>query len=133
MPNSYGRFFTDRTIISKPLNSDIPQEKREIKMSWQRDILDKVKEYIDTNLYSAKANIIDPHKKNYQLPPTIDCILSDLSITSKDCYNALSISKDSSYELHLIMAPNFCFVNDYFEEGLMAWQANMDIQLVFNE
>ena len=25
----YGRFFTDRTIISKPLNSDIPQVERE--------------------------------------------------------------------------------------------------------
>ena len=29
--------------------------------------------------------------------------------------------------------PNSCFVNNYFDVGLKAWQTNMDIQLVFNE
>ena len=29
--------------------------------------------------------------------------------------------------------PNFYFVNNYFDVGLKAWQANMDIQLDFNE
>ena len=29
--------------------------------------------------------------------------------------------------------PNSCFVNNYFDVGLKPWQANMDIQLVFNE
>ena len=28
---------------------------------------------------------------------------------------------------------NFCFVINYFDVGLKAWQANMDIQPVFNE
>ena len=102
-------------------------------MSWRRNIIEKVKEYIDTNLYLAKTNIIDPQKENYQLPPTKDCILSDLTITCKDYYDAVSVSKDSDYERHLIRVPNSCFVNNYFEEGLMAWQANMDIQPVFNE
>ena len=74
-------------------------KKREKIMSWQRYILDKIKEYIDTNLYPSKTNIIDPQKENYQLPPTIDCMLSDLSITSKEYYYALSISKNSDYTL----------------------------------
>ena len=80
-----------------------------------------------------RPNIIDPQKETYQLPPTTDCILSDLSITSKDYYHALSISEDSDYEFQLIRAPHLCFVNNYFEESLMAWQANMAIQPVFNE
>ena len=29
--------------------------------------------------------------------------------------------------------PYSCFVNNYFDVGLKAWQANMDIQPVFNE
>ena len=29
--------------------------------------------------------------------------------------------------------PNSCFVNNYFDVGLKAWQTNMDIRLVFNE
>ena len=40
---------------------------------------------------------------------------------------------DDGYELHLIRQPNSCFVNNYFDAGLRAWQANMDIQTVFIE
>ena len=29
--------------------------------------------------------------------------------------------------------PNSCFVNNYSDVGLKSWQANMDIQPVFNE
>ena len=25
-----------------------------------------------------------------------------------------------------------CFVNNYFDEGLLAWEANIDLQPVFN-
>ena len=40
---------------------------------------------------------------------------------------------DDDYELHLIRPPKSCFANNYFDTGLRAWQANMDIQPVFNE
>ena len=45
----------------------------------------------------------------------------------------MPISKDEDLELHLKRQPNSCFVNNYFDVGLKAWQANMDIQPVFNE
>ena len=35
--------------------------------------------------------------------------------------------------LHLIRPPNSCFVNNYFNIGLRAWQANMEIQTAFDE
>ena len=60
-------------------------------------------------------------------------ILCELEIKENDYYTALEISKDNDYELHLVQTPNSCFVNNYFESGLLAWQANMDIQPVFNE
>ena len=41
--------------------------------------------------------------------------------------------KDDDFELHLKREPNSCFVNNYFNDGLQEWQANMDIQHVFNE
>ena len=56
-----------------------------------------------------------------------------MSISSEEYYRALSISEDNDYELHLIRPPNSFFVNNYFSDGLKAWQANMDIQPVFNE
>ena len=40
---------------------------------------------------------------------------------------------DGDYELHLIRPPNSCFVNNYFNIGLGAWQANMEIQTAFDE
>ena len=80
----------------------------------------KVKKYID-------------EEQDYKSPLTIDEILLKLDISKKDYYYALSISVDDDYELHLIRPPNSCFVNNYFDAGLRAWQANMDIQPVFNE
>ena len=56
-----------------------------------------------------------------------------MSISSEEYYRALSISEDNDYELHLIRPPNSCFVNNYFSDGLKAWQVNMNIQPVFNE
>ena len=43
------------------------------------------------------------------------------------------ISKDEDIEQHMKREPNSCFVNNYFDVGLKAWQANMDVQPVFNE
>ena len=130
---SYGRFFSDRTIISKPLDDSLSSEQKSEKMNWRRTVLGKVKEYINDKLYPAKVNVIDPSRENYQAPPTIKEILLELSISSEEYYQALSISEDNDYELHLIRPPNSCFVNNYFSDGLKAWQANMDIQPVFNE
>ena len=50
-----------------------------------------------------------------------------------DYYRALSISKDEKLELHLKRQPNSCCANNYFNVCLKDWQANMDIQPVFNE
>ena len=44
-----------------------------------------------------------------------------------------SVSKDKDLELHLERQPNSWFVNNYFDVALKAWQANMNIELVFIE
>ena len=46
----------------------------------------------------------------------------------------MSISKDEDVELlHLKRESNSCFINNYCDVGLKAWQANMDMQPVFHE
>ena len=45
----------------------------------------------------------------------------------------LSISIDDNLELHLKKQPYSCFVKNYFNIGLKAWQPNMDMQHVFIE
>ena len=55
-----------------------------------------------------------------------------LEISKEDYEVALSISEDSHYQLFLKRPPNSCFVNNYFTDGLIAWEANVDIQPAFN-
>ena len=74
--------------------------------------------------------MIDPTKDNFTQPLSIKEIPDELEISSNDYYRALSISKDGNLELHLKRKPNSCFVNNYFDVGLKAWQANMDIFLM---
>ena len=63
---------------------------------------------------------------------TIDEILSSLDIQKDEYYKMLSISCTDEYEIHLKRPPNSCFINNYNPTILLAWQANMDIQPVFN-
>ena len=44
----------------------------------------------------------------------------------------MSISNDSDFQIHLKRQPNACFINNFLEEDLQAWQANIDILPVFN-
>ena len=58
--------------------------------------------------------------------------MSLLELSSKDYEEALSVSDDSDFQIHYKRTLNSCFVNNYFCDGLIAWEANMNIQPVFN-
>ena len=77
--------------------------------------------------------MIDPIKDNITHPLDIKEILDELEIPKNDYYISLSISKNEDLELPLKRECNLYFANNYFDVGLKALQANMDIQLVFNE
>ena len=127
----FGKFFTHKTIIAAPLPAETPN-RTEI-LSQQKDILSKVKKYIDEFLNPQKRNFLYPEKPNYEQIPNIDEVLESLDISLADYEDALSISTDENdFQVHLKRDTNSCFVNNYFEEGLLAWQANIDLQPVFN-
>ena len=42
------------------------------------------------------------------------------------------ISDDDDFQIHLGRLPDSYFVNNYFADGLIVWEANLDIQPVFN-
>ena len=130
---SYGRYITEKTIIAKPLVSKFNNDEKQEVLAWRNTLLRQVTSYIDDNLNPAKVNVIDPTKDNYTQSLSITEILNELEISKDDYNRALSISKDEDLELHLKRPPDTCFVNNYFDVGSKAWQANMDIQPVFNE
>ena len=108
------------------------EEEKLTKLQKRNQILNKVKDYIDNNLDPRKVNILEPEKPNFVKPKEISDILQELNIVETDYYNALSVSTDSDFQVHFNRQTNSCFVNNYFAEGLLAWQANIDIQPVIN-
>ena len=128
----FGRFFTDHTIIAVPLSKDISIDEKTHIIEQRKLLLSKVKEYIDTNLDPRKRNILNPQNDDFEAVPKINEILQELQISEHDYYKVLSISDGSDFQIHYKRPPNSCFVNNYFDEGLMAWKANVDIQPVFN-
>ena len=110
----------------------MPEEKENQVLKNCSDLLSKIKRYIDTELNQSKKNFCDSTKSEYEVVKNIEEILSLLEISKEDYKAVLSIWKDSDYKLYLKRPPNSCFVNKYFTDGLLAWEANIDIQPVFN-
>ena len=125
---NFGRFFTDRTIISQPLPDNMSVDEREAKLKWKASVLKPVKEYIDEYLDPRKVDI---YGDAYEIL-SISEILCSLHIDYNDYMEALSISSSGDFEIQYKRAPNSCFVNNYFVEGLQAWKANLDIQPVLS-
>ena len=122
---NFGHFFTNRTIVGKPLASHVNDKERCDKLALQKTLLTKVKTVINETLSPSKKETYNPNH-------TIEDILHSLDITEKDYYEALSTAAGTDYELHLKCPPNSCFINNYSPSVLKAWQANMDLQPVFN-
>ena len=93
-------------------------------MTEREKILRKVKLYIDKNL--------DLRKLSYVEPKSIRDILSQLDLIEEQYYKAMSISSDQDFEIYYRRPRNSCFVNSYFEDDLLAWKANIDVQPLFN-
>ena len=72
-------------------------------------------------------------KQNLVQPKSISEILTYLGVYVDTYYSALEISEDTDFQIHLRRSPNSCFVNNYFQLVLKAWDANMDMQSVINE
>ena len=121
---AFGRFFSDRTIIAIPIPPSTPPGQKNAILQKREKLLGRVQSFIDTNL--------DPTKLNFKEGMDIKDILADLGLSETDYYNALSISVDDDFHIFLKRPPNSCFINNYFETGLQAWEANIDIQPVFN-
>lgn len=56
-----------------------------------------------------------------------------MEISRLDYETALSISHDSDFPIHLKRPPDSCLINNYFQDGLLLWGANLDIQPVLNQ
>ena len=128
----FGRFFSKRTIVAEPLPSNIPENDKVIILENRKQLLSKVKDYINSYLNPARVNFFDRSQDNFVEVKSILEVLNELGIDEFEYERALGISDGNGFQLHLKRPTNSFFVNNYFDVGLMAWEANMDIQSVFN-
>ena len=128
----FGKFFSNQTIVAKPLPSDMPENMKHSVLSKRKDILSKCKDYINNHLNQAKVNFYDSSKDTFVNLKSVTEVLEKLNITEEEYMSVLQISDDQDFQLHLKRPTDFCFINNYFDIGLLAWEANIDIQPVFN-
>ena len=74
----FGKFLTERTIISLPLPNHLPDPVKNNILNERECILLMVKNYIHTHLDLRKRNILHPHKENFEDIPSIQNILAEL-------------------------------------------------------
>ena len=121
---NFGQFFTKTTIVAEPLSDNLPEDVKSNALTRRMEILKLVKEKID--------NALNPNKPDYDPKLTETDILSSLGISEEQYYWALSTSADSYYDLHLKQPIDSCFINNYFVAGIKGFEANVDLQPVFN-
>ena len=124
---SFGNYFTDHTIITHPLSDKPSVEEKAMILQQRKLVLSTVKKYIDTHLNPKTNNLYSPTENFYQPDKPINAILQELQISEDQYYKALSISSDSAFQIHFKRDPKSSFINNYFEDGLMVWEANLDI------
>ena len=121
----FGKIFKEKTIIAQQLEDGIKDVERYSVLKKKRDTtLSKVSDFINKYL--------DPSKDTYRKDLSIDGVLLELQLTKKEYYWALSISSQNDFRLHLKRDTNSCFINNYNPVLLNAWQANVDLQPVYN-
>ena len=128
----FGKFSSSSTIVAKPLPNDMSEEIKIQVLKNRNALLSKVKRYKDTEPNPSKNIFHDSSRNDYVKVKSIDEILGLLEISKVEYEAALSISEDKDFQLHLKRPPNSCFVNNHFSDGLLSWEANLDIQPVFN-
>ena len=92
--------------LTSTKNILIPKLKQPI-LEKQKEILTSVKEKINSVLNPSKPEDYDP---NLTKADIFNC----LGITEEEYYNALSISPDSDFDLHLKRSLDSCFIKNYY-------------------
>ena len=111
----------------------MPEEVKSEVFKNRKDLLSKLKIYINAESNQSKK-LFYSSRIDHERVKTIDAILAlfEISKAAHEASLSISISRDKDFQLYLKRPPISCFVNNYFSESLIAWEANLGIQPVFN-
>ena len=97
----------------------MPEEVKVLVLSKRKEILLKVKDYINDFLNPSKTNFFGPSRDDFTEIKSISEVLKELNISEEEYENVLKISDDNGFQLHLRRPTNSSFVNNYFDIGCL--------------
>ena len=83
------------------LPENMPEEIKVLVLRKRNKILDKVRDFINNFLNPSKISFYNPTRDDFIEVKSVSEVLEELSITEQEYENALKISDDNSYQLHL--------------------------------
>ena len=127
-----GKFLNKETLVAEPMPENMPEKVKLLVLHKRKEILQKVNDYKNNFLNPSKVNFFNPLREDFTKVKSVYKVLKEIDINVEENENALKISDDNNFQLHLRRSTDPCFVNNYFDIGLLAWEANIDIQPVFD-
>ncbi len=113
----YPRFPSNKTMVAKPLPSELNASEQKTIMEGHKSVLKKVKAILETDELSSI--------------PTIENLVTKAGVTLSAYEKALSVS-ERGVNIVLKRKVNECYINNYNPMWLKAWNANMDIQFCYD-
>ena len=128
---NFGKFLNKERLVAEPMQENMPEKVKLLVLHKRKEIFQKVNDYKNNFLNPSKVNFFNPLREDFTKVKSVYKVLKELDITVEENENALKIS-DNSFQLDLRRSNDPYFVNNYFDIGLLAWEANIDIQPVFD-
>ena len=92
----------------------------------------KIQVLRNRNDFLVKVKSHNFSRRGYENVKCIDEIKFWWEISRTEYEAVLSISEDINFKLYLKGLPNDCCLNNYFLNGLLPWEANLNVQPVFS-
>ena len=97
----FGKVFPKKMLVAEPLPDSMPEEMKVLVLRKRSEILQKVKIYVKNFLNPCKTNFFEPSRYDFTEVKSISEVLKELDISVEEYKNALKISDDNSFQLHL--------------------------------
>ena len=118
---NFPRLPSKRTLIARPLSSELGEEEKKIELKRSKEILNKVKNRLD-EMSDEDIDVINN---------SLDHFLEELGIDIESYEEALGVSERGKVVVlqRTLKERN---VNNYNKEFMLAWRANLDIQFCYD-
>ena len=93
--------FDKETLVNEPLPESMPEEVKVLVLSKMKEMLLKVKNYINNFLNPSKINFFDRSRNDFTEIKSISKVLKEFNISEEEYESALKISDDNGFRLHL--------------------------------